>query len=59
MHCFHYVAAASAEIDLDVFGLLLNDILSGVVLLSSSMIGRGFPRFPFDGINIEVLILGH
>ena len=52
-HSFHYVAAASAEIALDVFGLLLNEILSGVVLLSSSMVGRGFPIFPFDCINTE------
>ena len=48
---FYYVTAASADIGLDVFGLLLREFFSGVVLLSSSMIVRGFAWFPSDAIS--------
>ena len=49
---FNYVAAASAVIDLEVFGLLLKELFSDNVLLSSLTIVNDFPRFPSAGIDI-------
>ena len=47
----NYVTAASADIGLDVFGLVVKEFFSGVVLLSSSMIESGFAWFPSDAIR--------
>ena len=45
------MTAASADIGLDVFGLVVKEFFSGVVLLSSSMIDSGFAWFPSDAIS--------